>query len=147
MARRHGLNAKIWIDMSAAGTFAGGSLAAGTANLTAISSKNSWSFDQSRDFVDVTSFLDTSKSSVAGLPNASGDISGFIDFADTGVYNIIGSTTERAIMLWPDWSNELTTFIWGKAFFSAKTGGSTTTADTLDVTFQAGPSGMGWTHP
>jgi len=147
VAVRHGLNAKIWIDMSSAGTFAGGSVAAGTANLTAISSKNSWSFDQSRDFVDVTSFLDTSKSNVAGLPSASGSIQGSFNFADTNVYNIIGATSERAIMIWPDWTNEATTFIWGKAFFSAKSGGSTTTADTFDLDFQAGPSGMTWTHP
>ncbi len=147
MAVRHGANAKIWIDMSSAGTFAGGSVAAGTANLTAISSKNTWSFDQSRDFVDVTSFLDTSKSNVPGLPNATGSIAGNFNFSDTGVYNIIGATSERAIMIWPDWTNEATTFIWGKAFFSAKSGGSTSASVNFDVDFTAGPSGMTWTHP
>lgn len=147
MAVRHGLNAKIWIDTSSAGTFAGGSTAAGTANLTAISSKNTWAFDQSRQFVDVTAFLATSLSNVPGLPAASGDINGFLDFADTTIYNIIGATSERAIMIFPDWNNELTTFIWGKAFFSAKSGGSTTTADTFDLHFEAGPTGMTWTHP
>src|SRR5689334_1312302 len=106
MAIRHGLNAKIWIDTSTAGTFAGGSIAAGTANLTAIGGKNSWSFDQSRDFVDVTSFLDTSKSSVAGLPSASGSIAGSMQFSDSSIFNIIGATSERAIMIWPDWTNE-----------------------------------------
>jgi hypothetical protein len=147
MTIRHGLNAKIWLDMSSAGTFAGGSIAAGTANLTILTGKNSWSFDQSRDFVDVTSFLDTSKTQVAGLPGASGSLSGNFDFATTGIYNVIGATSERAVMIWPDWTNEATTFIWGKAFFSAKTGGSTTTADSFDLDFQAGPSGMTWTHP
>lgn len=147
MAVRHGLNAKIWADLSTAGTFAGGSIAAGTANLTALTGKNSWSFDQSRDFVDVTEFLANSKSSVAGLPNASGSLAGNLDFAQTGIFNLISATSERAVMIWPDWTNEATTFIWGKAFFSAKSGGSTTTADSFDLDFQAGPSGMTWTHP
>lgn len=142
MAVRHGLNAKIFIDTSAAGTFAGGSVAAGTANLALITSKNSWSFDQSRDFVDVTAFLATSKSQVAGLPGASGDIQGFYDFSDTNMKNVFTSSTERAIMIFPDFTNEIGTIIYGKALFSAKTGGSTTSADTLDLHFEAGPSGM-----
>lgn len=133
--------------MSTAGTFAGGSLAAGTANLTVLSSATAWTFDQSRDFVDTTVFLATSKSAVAGLSNAIGDITGLFDFAVTGVYNLIGATSERAFMLWPDWTNEAGTFIWGKAFYSAKSGGGVTAADSFDLHFQAGPSGLTWTHP
>ena len=142
MAVRHGLNAKIFIDTSSAGTFAGGSVAAGTANLALVTQKNSWSFDQSRDFVDVTAFLATSKASVPGLAGASGDITGFLDFADTNIKNLYAGTTERAIMIFPDFTNEIGTIIYGKAFFSAKSGGSTTSADTLELHFEAGPSGM-----
>jgi hypothetical protein len=142
MAVRHGLNAKIFIDTSAVGTFAGGSVAAGTANLALVTSKNSWSFDQSRDFVDVTAFLMTSKANVPGLPSASGDVTGFLDFSDTLMKNVYGATTERAIMIFPDFTNEIGTIIYGKAFFSAKTAGSTTAADTLELHFEAGPSGM-----
>jgi hypothetical protein len=144
VAVRHGLNAKIFIDTSAAGTFAGGSVAAGTANLALITSKNTWAFDQSRAFVDVTAFLATSLSNVPGLPAASGDINGFLDFSDTLIKNVYGATTERAIMIFPDFNNEIGTIIYGKAFFSAKSGGSTTSADTLDLHFEAGPSGMSY---
>lgn len=142
MAVRHGLNAKIFIDTSAAGTFAGGSVAAGTANLALVTSKNSWSFDQSRDFVDATVFLATSKTALPGLANGSGDINGFFDFSDTNIKTLFTATTERAIMIFPDFTNEIGTIIYGKAFFSAKSGGSTTSVDSLDLHFEAGPSGM-----
>jgi hypothetical protein len=124
-----------------------GTLAAATANLALITSKNSWSFDQSRDLVEVTSFGDTSKTRVAGLSDAQGDIQGFLDFADTLFYNALNSSTERGMVIFPDGTNNLTTFIIGKAFFSPKLGGQETGAVTLDVTFAAGPSGMTLQHP
>ncbi len=139
---RHGLNGKIYIDTSAAGTFA-----AGTTNLEVVSSKNSWSLDQSRDFVDTTSFGDTSKTAVAGLPSASGDISGNWDSAGTLIYNLIGGSTERAIVVFPDFTNNVGTYFAGKAFFSVKSAGSTTSAVQFDIHFEAGPTGIAWTHP
>ncbi len=144
---RHGLNAQIWIDTSSAGTFTAGTLAAGTANLERIGSKNSWSLDMSRDFVDVTSFGDTTKTQVAGLPSASGDIGGNWDSTGTLIYNLTGATTERAIMVFPDATNNLTTWFAGKAFFSAKASGSNTSAVGWDLHFEAGPTGITWYHP
>lgn len=124
-----------------------GTLAAATANLALITSKNSWSFDQSRDLVEVTSFGDTSKTRVAGLADAQGDIAGYLDFADTLIYNAMTSSTERGIVIFPDGTNNVTTFIIGKAFFSPKYGGAETSAVTLDITYSAGPSGMTLQHP
>jgi hypothetical protein len=140
--RRHGFNALIYVD-----TTTGGTAAVGTATLTAITSKNSWSFDQSRDLVDVTSFGDTSKTSVAGLSGASGDFTGFMDFADTAFFSAIADSKERGLIIIPDATNNATIYISGKAFFSPKFGGSESGAVTLDVTFSAGPSGLTWTHP
>jgi hypothetical protein len=141
---RHGRDARIYIDATSAGT-----QAVGTSTLTLIEGKNTWAFDQSTDFVDTTSFGDTSKTNVAGLPSASGDINGILSTTGTGtlLYNVIGATTERGIMIFPSWTNDLTQYISGKAFFSAKSGGSTTSAVTLDLHFEAGPTGMTWTHP
>jgi hypothetical protein len=145
--RRAAYNATIWIDTSSAGTMPIGTLASGTSNLSLITSKNSWSFDQSRDLIEVTSFGDTSKTRVAGLADAQGDITGYLDFADTNLYTALTSSTERAIIIFPDATNNLTTFIIGKAFFSPKYGGQETSAVTLDITYSAGPSGMSLQHP
>lgn len=148
MAVRHGLNAKIFIDTSAVGTFAGGSVAAGTSGLALISSKNNWSFDQSRDFVDSTVFLATSKSSLPGLKNASGDIGGLFQFTEqTAINRLVDATSERAIMIFPDFTNEIASIIYGKAFFSLKSSGSTTSAVGLDLHFEAGESGMQYNSP
>lgn len=145
--RRAAYNATIWIDTSSAGTMPIGTLAAGTANLSLITSKNSWSFDQSRDLIEVTSFGDTSKTRVAGLADGQGEVTGFLDFADTNLYTALNSSTERGLIIFPDASNNITTFIIGKAFFSPKYAGQETSAVTLDITFAAGPSGMTIQHP
>lgn len=141
--RRHGMNAAIFMDVTAPGT-----LAVTTAALTKITSKGVWSFDQSRDFVDVTAFQDTSKSVVAGLAGSSGAFSGELDFADTGSQNwsvACLSSTERGFIIIPDVVNNAGLYISGKAFFSAKAGGSVTTAVTQEITFEAGPTGLSWT--
>ncbi len=137
---RHGINGQIWIDTSAAGTFA----ASGTANLSLIASKNKWTFDASRDFVEVTSFGDTSKNYVAGLANAAGDISGF--WVDSGTGTLIstatGSSTERALIIIPDVVNDQTSWIAGKAFFSKSLEGGVAEAVAFNIHYQAGPSGI-----
>lgn len=135
--RRHALNGAIYLDTSA-----GGSAAVGTATLVLISSKNAWTFDQTRDLVDVTSFGDTSKTSVAGLQGASGTITGFMDFADSTIFNALSSTLERGLIIIPDAANNPTRLISGKAFVSATLGGSETGAVTMDLKFDAGPTGM-----
>lgn len=137
---QHAINGQIWMDISAAGTFA----ATGTANLTLISGKNSWSFDASRDFVEVTSFGDTSKTKVAGLANAAGDIKGFwvSSGAGTLINNFTGSTTERALIIIPDVTNNQTQWIAGKAFGSKSLSGGVAEAVGFDIHYEAGPSGM-----
>lgn len=135
---RHGRNAVIMIDTSAVGTLVPSASSA---------AKNTWSFDQSVDFVDVTAFGDTAKNSVPGLPNATGSLQGNWDSADNNIYNLIGSTVERRCYIYPDLTNNATSYIAGKMFFSVKSGASTTTAVSFDLDFTAGPSGAGWIHP
>lgn len=141
----HGRNAAIWIDLSTAGTMS----SAGTANLTRVEGKNTWSADNSRDFVDTTSFGDSSKTNVAGLPNASVDVSGNWDFAGSGslIKNFVGGTAERAFILFPDYTTYPTWYLSGKAFGSQKAGGGVSSAVTLELHIEAGPSGLVWTNP
>ena len=145
--RRHGYNAAIWVDTSAAGTMPVGTLAGGTSNLSLITSKNSWTFDQTRDLVEVTSFGDSSKTRVAGLSDGQGDFQGYLDFADTLFWNALASSSERAMILFPDTVNQTGHFVIGKAFFSPKYGASETSPVTLAVTYVAGPSGLIFQHP
>lgn len=148
--RRHGINAAIYADLSVGGTVP--ATAAGTAGgaggtLTLLTSRGSWSLEQDRDFVDTTSFGDSSKTSVIGLGGSSGDIAGFLDFGDNNVWKLVDATTERALLIFPDVSNNSTTYWQSKSFFSPKYAGSTTSAVSQDLTFNAGPSGGSWVHP
>jgi len=138
----HGRNAAIFADLTTAGT-----MAVGTSTLTRIEGKNSWTSDNSRDFVDTTSFGDSSKTNVAGLPSASVDVSGNWNFIGEGtlIKNLVGSTTERGFMLFPDITNYPGQYLSGKAFASQKSGGGVTSAVTLDLHFEAGSTGLTWT--
>lgn len=124
-------------------------MSVGTTQLLRIDGVNSWSFDQSRDFVDTTSFGDTSKTNVAGLPNASGDLGGLWNTVGNGtlISNLFGASAERGILVLPDVTNNPGWYFSGKAFFSPKSSGSVTTAVTLDLHFEAGPTGITWTGP
>lgn len=139
---RHGINAAIYADTSV-----GGTAAVGTATLTLLTAKGSWSIDQTRDLVETTSFGDASKNRVAGLQDGQGTIGGFKDFADNAIWAALSASAERGLIIIPDAANNPGTFYSGKAFFSPKYAGSTTTAVTEDITFTAGPSAMAWTHP
>lgn len=146
-----GLNAAIYIDLTSGGTVA--ATAAGTAGgaagtLTRISSKNAWTVDASRDFVEVTSFADTTKTKVPGLPNAGGDINGHMDMAGSGTLigtRLFSATTERAILIFPDVTNYSGIYYGGKAFFSNNAAGAIDSAVDLNLHFEAGPSGAAWT--
>src|SRR5580765_4554492 len=143
MTARHGINGQVWIDTSTAGTFA----ATGTANLQLITDKAAWTFDASRDFVDVTSFGAVSKQQVAGLPSSSGDITGFWDSSGAGsliINNCQNASTERAIRILPDSVNTPTSVISGKGFFSIKGGGGVGAAVDFTIHYEGGPSGITW---
>jgi hypothetical protein len=99
--------------------------------------------------VDTTSFGDSSKTSVPGLANASADVNGVQSFSGAGslIKNMTGATLERGFMLFPDITNYNGWYFSGKAFASQKSAGSSSTAVTLDLHFEAGPTGLTWTTP
>lgn len=133
---RAGRNARILVDLSSAG--------AGQASI--ISSKNKWSIDQKIDTYEVSAFEDTNKSYVAGLPDAQGSVEGFWDSGDNNIYNVIGSSVARKCYIYPDAVNNITTYFFTTAFFSAKGDGSTTSAVNFALTFAAA-SVASWVHP
>lgn len=141
MAGSVGINAKVYVDLSAAGT-----ATVGTATLTLMTTRNSWTFDRSRPFYDTTEFLATSQSQIPGLPAATGDLAGFFTSAGTA-YFLLGTATEpagRGLVIVPDSVNYPTIGIAGKAFFSDKAAGSVTSPISFDITFTAAGAGIAW---
>lgn len=140
----HGRNAAIYLDVSV-----GGTAAVGTATLVRIEGKNTWTSDNTRDFVPTTSFGDTTKTNVAGLPNSICDVNGSWDFAGSGslIKNFVGATLERGFMLFPDITNYAGWYLSGKGFGSQKSGGGVAAAVTLDLHIEGGPTGLSWTNP
>lgn len=139
MAGSVGINAKIYADLTAAGT-----ATVGTATLTLMTLRNEWSFSRARNFIDTTEFLAISKSAVPDLPDASGDLKGFFTSAATAYFVLGTATTERGLIIVPDSVNYPTVGISGKAFFSDTAGGAVSTAISFDMTFKAGGTGLNW---
>lgn len=139
MAGSVGINAKIYADLTSAGT-----ATVGTATLTLMSLRNSWTFSQERNFIDTTEFLATSKTGVPDLPDASGDLNGFFTSAATAYFVLSTATAERGLVIVPDSVNYPTIGISGKAFFSSKAGGAVSAAINFDFTYKAGGTGLGW---
>lgn len=139
MAGSVGINAKIYADLTAAGT-----ATVGTATLTLLTTRNSWSFSRERPFYDTTEFLATSQSQVPGLPAATGDMNGFFTSAATAYFILGTATAERGLVIVPDAVNYPTVGISGKAFFSDKAAGSVTSPISFDISFTAGGTGMNW---
>lgn len=136
---RAGRNARILVDTSTSPT-------SPPTSVPTVTSKNKWSLDQSVDTFETTAFEDLSRSYVVGLPNAQGTIEGFWDSADNNVYNVIGSSVARALYIYPDVSNNATTYFFTTAFFSAKEGGDTKGAVEFSLNFAAATPGK-WVHP
>lgn len=118
MAARHGRNGRVYADVSAGGS--------GSAEPVVL--MNSWSIDQSIDTVEVTSFGDTNKQYVAGLPDAQGAFSGFWDSADNNLYNLIGSSVARKLYIYPDRSNDESDYFFTTAYLSVSHEGGTDSA-------------------
>jgi predicted secreted protein len=136
MAAAAGRNAAIYIDDTSAGN--------GSAH--SVSGKNSWAVNQPADRIDVTPFRALNKETVAGMPDASGDISGFWDPTDTLQYNLVGSSVARKLYIYPDQVNSVTTYFFTTAFFDLSFTGSTTGAVEFSGSWSAASVGD-WVTP
>lgn len=89
MARYHGRKGVVYISTSGTGA------AASAIGLTV------WSIDRSTDKVDVTSFGDTNKQYVQGLPDVKGTFSGNWDDTETKLITAAASSDGCKIYLYP----------------------------------------------
>lgn len=89
MARIAGRNGRIYLAIASAGT------------AEPIAFQNKWSLNSASDKIEVTAFGDGNKVYVAGLPDASGDFSGFYDDATAQTYTASQDGQPRKFYLYP----------------------------------------------
>jgi hypothetical protein len=83
-----------------------------------LGSLNKWSMSQARTTADVTSFGDTNKTYVVGLPDIKGAIGGFYDSADRTIFDIAMGEAPVTLTLIPDTLQP--TYLWsGDAYLDA----------------------------
>lgn len=74
----------------------------GTGAATKVLSLTSWSIDMVTDKIDVTSFGDTNKQYVQGLPDVKGAFAGNWDSAETKLYDAARSSDGCRLYLYPN---------------------------------------------
>lgn len=67
-----------------------------------IAAKSEWSLQRNRDYVDSTSFGDTNKTYLAGLPNVQGNFSGFLDASGDLLLNAATSGAQTVFLFADD---------------------------------------------
>ncbi len=91
MPRHHGRNGRIYLQaVSGAGV------------PVPLPFQAAWSINQATDRQDVTAFGDSNKVYVAGLPDSSGDFSGFLDDATSQTFVAALDGLSRNFYLYPD---------------------------------------------
>lgn len=100
MARIHGRRGRVYIG-----------IASDTAEASAVPFLSSWSISFETEKAEVTAFGDTNKTYVAGLPDASGEFSGFYDDATAQTYTAATDGLPRKFYLYPNTTDT------GKYFF------------------------------
>lgn len=106
MARIAGRNGSLYANITSGGT------------AEPIAFLNNWSISFAVGTIDVTSFGDTNKVKVAGLPDATGTYAGFFDNATAQMYTAATDGVARKFYLYPD-RTVATTYWFGTAVFDA----------------------------
>jgi hypothetical protein len=103
VAQYHGKSGVVYISTS------GSSAAVAAVKLAA------WSLNSATDRVEVTAFGDANKTYVQGLPDLTGEISGFWDDASDQLYDASRSADGVKLYLYPS-SNAVTKYWYGPAW-------------------------------
>lgn len=128
MARIAGRNGSLYMNLTSAGT------------PEPVAYLNHWTVNYSVNTIDVTSFGDTTKVYVAGLPDFQGSYGGFYDNGTVQMYTAATDGIARKFYLYPD--RTLSTQYWlGTATFDFSVDGTVDGAVTLSGNFSAaGPT-------
>ena len=101
MTRRHGRNGQVYVGLTSG------------AAASPVAFQASWSINMVTDKVDVTAFGDGNKVYVAGLPDSSGDFSGFMDDVTSQTYIAATDGLARNFYLYPDATNDPNVYWFG----------------------------------
>jgi hypothetical protein len=101
MGRHHGRNGSVYLGVTSG------------AAASPCTFQASWSINMVTDKQDVTAFGDGNKVYVAGLPDSSGDFSGFWDDAASQTYIAAVDGLPRNFYLYPDISNAVNAYWFG----------------------------------
>lgn len=101
MARRHGRNGRIYMNIASGGT------------AEPVAFISSWSLNMSTDKQDVTAFGDSNHVYVSGLPDAQGEFGGWYDDATAQVFTAAGDGVPRKFYAYPDIQNNPAQYFWG----------------------------------
>lgn len=127
MPAYHGKKSVIYMSTTGAGT---------AANVPFFAE---WTLDRSTDTVEVTSFGDTNKVFVQGLPNCNGTFSGFFDSAQDTLFDAGESTTPVKMYIYPS-ADASSIYHYGTAWVSASMAAGVSGAVTISGSFVAASS-------
>lgn len=91
--------------------------ASGSGEARSVIKLTDWSVDMATDTVEVTSFGDTNKTYVQGLPNISGSLSGFWDDSEDQLFTAAASSDGCKMYIYPS-SNAMSKYLYGPAWLS-----------------------------
>jgi len=143
MARFHGRNGALFVDTAATPAAEGAATTSSEILYLA-----DWSVEQARDRVDVTSFGDSTKTYVAGLADASGSLSGFLDDSNLDLYDLADGEA-RSFYLYVDATSATTKepiagsgkgYWYGLATFDVSSTGSVSDAVKASINWSAASS-------
>lgn len=103
-------------------------------------SLNAWTLNRETDTFETTSFGDTNKTFVQGLPNLAGTISGVWNDAETKPFAGAASSTGVKLYLYPDITNSPTKYAYGTAWLSSSIETPVSGAVTIQANFVAAAS-------
>lgn len=125
MARRHGRNGRMYMDIAGGGS-------AASINFIA-----KWSLSFTTERTDVTGMGDANKVYVAGLPDAKGTYSGFFDDATAQMYTAATDGIARKFYLYPDITNAPGVYWFGTTFPDFSVSGGVEEAVAISGSFDA----------
>ena len=105
MARTHGKNGQLYVGIAAA-----------TSAAEPLVNMKKWSANFATDRAECTSFGDSNKVYVAGLPDASGDFDGFWDTVSLQTYTAAVDGIARKIYFYPTTPSNVGPYFYGTAF-------------------------------
>lgn len=126
--REHGRNGVVYMGITQS--------AGVSAVATPVTFLTDWTVNKTTAKVDVTAFGDSNLTYVAGLPDASGDFSGWYDFFTPQTYTAAGDGIPRNFYLYPNTLNPADYF-YGSILPDFSAAGGVTAAVSLKCTWNA----------